>query len=403
MNPKLKPSQRKRACTTPPRSSPAKTETAAPKADLSSRYLLALRTHLELRRPRGALEARSLGREALATGLTSLDLARLHERALISLAGSHDLANSRNGLVTRAGKFYIEALVPFERVRRAATDSLLRLQSRTKLIRLHAAALAKGNRQLTREVARRRAGEAAVIKGRAELHRVFVESQVMQKKLRHLTRKVLSAQEEERRHLSRELHDGVVQLLVGVNVELVALSRAPALPPRRLQARITATQRLVERSVAAIHQFARELRPPVLDHLGLIPALQLFMENLSARKKLMITLTAFAGVETLDAHRRTVLYRVAQEALTNVARHARATAVDMTITEHPGSIRMQVADNGRSFPVLQILASTTHKRLGLLGMRERVEMIGGTLTIESVASSGTSVLVEIPFTSGGAA
>jgi signal transduction histidine kinase len=383
----------------PPR---AVREAAAAKPDMFSRYLLALRHHLDPRRPRGVSEARALGREVLASGFTLVDLARLHHRSLVALTASRDITSARHDLVTRAGKFYLEALVPFERVRRTTAESLRRLRSRTELIRLHAAALAKGNRRLTREVARRQAGEASVVKGREEIHRLLVASQAMQKKLRHLTRQVLSTQEDERRHLSRELHDGVVQLLVGVNVELVALGRAPALTPRRLQARIKATQRLVERTVATVHQFARELRPPVLDHLGLIPALQVFMERLSARKKLMITLTAFAGVETLDGHRRTVLYRVAQEALTNVSRHARATAVDMTITEHPGMIRMRVADNGRSFPVLQILSSTTHKRLGLLGMRERVEMIGGTLTIESTAKTGTTVLVEIPFATGAA-
>ena len=97
-----------------------------------------------------------------------------------------------------------------------------------------------------------------------------------------------------------------------------------------------------------------------------------------------------------------VLYRVAQESLLNVARHARASTVNMIISEIPDAIRMEVNDDGKSFPVLKTLASKTNRRLGLLGMRERVEMVGGTLTIESAPGQGTSVRVEIPFRREGA-
>jgi signal transduction histidine kinase len=138
-----------------------------------------------------------------------------------------------------------------------------------------------------------------------------------------------------------------------------------------------------------------------LEDLGLIPALQVFMEKLSARKKLIINLTAFARVEELDAARRVVLFRVAQESLTNVARHAQASTVNMVISELPDAVRMEVNDDGKSFDVLHTLASKTNRRLGLLGMRERVEMVGGTLAIESSPGQGTSVRVEIPFRRGG--
>ena len=219
----------------------------------------------------------------------------------------------------------------------------------------------------------------------------------MQKKLRHLTRQVLSAQEDERREISRELHDDVAQMLTAINVELAALSAAPPVALKALRARLAFTQRLTEKAVSAVHQFARDLRPHALDDLGLIPALQIFMENLAARKKLVIRLTAFAGVEALDGARRIVLYRVAQEALTNIARHARASTVNMIISELPGAVRMEVNDNGKSFHVLKTLSSKTNKRLGLLGMRERLEMVGGTLRIESAPGQGTSVRAELPF------
>jgi signal transduction histidine kinase len=105
----------------------------------------------------------------------------------------------------------------------------------------------------------------------------------------------------------------------------------------------------------------------------------------------------------LDSARRTVLYRVAQEALTNVARHAQASVVNVSLREIPGAIRMEVHDNGKSFQVQQTLSAKTNQRLGLLGMRERVEMVGGTLTIESAPGQGTTVRAEIPFRPGGGA
>lgn len=186
-------------------------------------------------------------------------------------------------------------------------------------------------------------------------------------------------------------------------MELAALSRAASLGIRALKAKIASTQRLVEKSVSAVHQFARELRPAVLDDLGLIPAIHSYIKIVAARKKLKIRLTAFAGVEALDSARRTVLYRVAQEAITNVARHAQASVVTMSIIGIPGAVRMEVHDNGKSFQVPQTLSAKTNKRLGLLGMRERVEMVGGTLFIASSPGEGTTVRAEIPFPRGGAA
>ena len=238
-------------------------------------------------------------------------------------------------------------------------------------------------------------------KGKEQYQRLFLESQVLQRKLRHLTHQIISAQEEERKVISRELHDEVVQMLVGINVELAALGKGAANGLQDLKRKIALTQRLVENSVNAVHRFARELRPAVLDDLGLIPALHAYSKNLAERKKIKIHLTAFAGVEALTSAKRTVLFRVAQEALTNVARHANATQVKMNITGITGAVRMEISDNGQSFPVEKILGAKNPKRLGLVGMRERVEMVGGHLAIESKPGHGTTVRAEIPFAQGG--
>ena len=136
----------------------------------------------------------------------------------------------------------------------------------------------------------------------------------------------------------------------------------------------------------------------MLDDLGLIPALHAYSKSLAARKKIKIQLTAFDGVEALGGAKRTVLFRVAQEALTNVARHAHASQVRMSISEISGAVRMEISDNGKSFHIGKALLAKNPKRLGLIGMKVRVEMVGGSLTIESAPGKGTTVRAEIPFT-----
>lgn len=365
---------------------------------LSARYLTALRTHLLGKNPGPAGRAQVLGRSALAGGLVTLDLAIMHEQAVVALAPAFDFAHPRNGVLKRAGVFFTEALIPLEAAQRATRENNAHLQQHNAMLRAHTAALARGNRRLQREIARREAGEAVIVQGREHYQKLFLESQVMQKKLRQLTRQIISAHEEERKEISRELHDEVVQTLVGINVELSALTKGTADDLHHLKSKIARTQRLVENSVDAVHRFARELRPAVLDDLGLIPALHAFCQGLAARKKLKIQFTAFRGIEALDGDRRTVLFRVAQEALTNVVRHARATRVRLCISRIPGAVRLEIDDNGQSFPVGKTLQAGNNKRLGLIGMRERVEMVGGHLTIASAPGRGTIVRAEIPFT-----
>lgn len=367
------------------------------RAKFSAYYVTALRAHLESASRRAPERASIVGRAALAAGLAALDVAIVHEHALVALADAHDFTDTRNGILKRAGSFFTHALLPLEAAQRATINSNAILQRRHEELRLHAAALARGKLRLEREIARRKAAEQIIRQGREEYQKLFAESQLMQKKLRQLTRQIIQAQEEERKEISRELHDEVVQTLVGINVELSALGQSASQGSRSLKSKIAHTQRLVENSVNAVHRFARELRPAVLDDLGLIPALHAYSKNVAARKKIRIQLTAFHGVEDLAAAVRTVMFRVAQEALTNVVRHAHATLVTLNISKISRAIRMEISDDGRSFQVEKVLLANTQKRLGLIGMRERVEMIGGALSIESVPGRGTTVRAEIPF------
>jgi two-component system sensor histidine kinase DegS len=219
-----------------------------------------------------------------------------------------------------------------------------------------------------------------------------------EQRIAELSGHLLRVQEEERKRISRELHDVIAQTLTGINVQLAALAKGATISTKGLDRSITRTRRMVEKSVDIVHEFARELRPAVLDDLGLIPALHAFVKTFSKRTRLHVQLKAFAGVEQLDIAKRTVLFRVAQEALTNVARHAQASRVEVNILKSANHIVLKIKDDGKSFQVKPVFHGKGSKRLGLLGMRERVEMIGGTFGIESAPGQGTTILVEISAT-----
>jgi signal transduction histidine kinase len=119
------------------------------------------------------------------------------------------------------------------------------------------------------------------------------------------------------------------------------------------------------------------------------------MKNFTARTGVRTYLTAFAGVEELDISRRTTLFRIAQEALTNVGRHAHATRADLTIQKMPDGVCMKIKDDGKSFQVDRVLLRRG-KRLGLIGMRERLEMVGGHFEIESAPGHGTTITAQLP-------
>jgi PAS domain S-box-containing protein len=260
-------------------------------------------------------------------------------------------------------------------------------------------ALADTNRGLNREIARRQRVEQALQKSKQHQDWLLKQSRHMQEQLRHLSHQILHAQEEERKRISRELHDDIVQTLVGINVHLAALTREAADNPRGLEQKIARTQRLVEKSVDIVHRFARALRPTVLDDLGLIPALHALMKEFTKRTGIHIRFTTFTStrVQQLNNATRTVFYRVAQEALTNVARHAQASLVEVKFEKHPNAICLKIIDNGKSFNVERALHSKGNGRLGLLGMRERLEMVDGNFGVESAPGKGTTIEAQIPF------
>jgi two-component system sensor histidine kinase DegS len=362
----------------------------------SRRYQAALTNHLNAD-DRESLEAvRGLGSEILADGLPMLELAKLHEQFLISELLPGYPAKKRAALIKRAGKFFAAAVVPIGKTPLPGAECITVLEETVEMLSQRTVGLAASNLALSAEITRRKSVEKALKEEKRGYARMIKESAVLQEQLRHLSRQILSAQENERKKISRELHDMVAQTLTGINIRLAALKAGATLDTRSLAQNIAETQRLVEHSVDLVHRFARELRPAMLDHLGLIPALQAFMKSFTERTGVRTHLTAFAGVELLNMPRRTALFRVAQEALTNVGRHAQASRVEVSIEKRPDGACMKIADDGKSFQVQRVLLARGSKRLGLLGMRERLEMVGGRFWVESAPGKGTVIEAFVP-------
>ena len=248
--------------------------------------------------------------------------------------------------------------------------------------------MSASNRKLEQEIIRRKRLEQAL--------------KTSEQQLRQLSHEILLAQEAERKRISRELHDTVLQTLVGISVHLASLTPKPADNPTSFRRKIAQTQLLVEKSLALVHRFAVELRPTVLDDLGLIPALHTFMKDFMKRTGVRASLNAYAAVNQLPLDQSAVLYRVALEALNNVAIHAQASAVEVQIKKLPDWICLTITDDGKSFDVKRVLRTKGNGRLGLLGMRERLEMVGGKFSIKSTPGHGTTVTARIPITTEGA-
>ena len=371
------------------------------RTEFSRRYHAALQHFLKEGKTASMDPAHELGRKAIILGLETLDLARMHEVALVSLVLPSYSSSTSDGLMGRAGLFFAEVITPLEETHRGAREANIHLNHMVEALKQRTFELATSVKELKQEVVQRTAMEESLRVSQQTSSDLLKKSRELQEELRLLSRQLLFAQEEERKKISRELHDVIAQTLTGINVRLAALKTDSTVSSKTLQSKITSTQRLVEKSVDIVHRFARELRPSVLDDLGLIPALQSFMTCFMKETGIRVTLTAFAGIDQAESTTRTVLYRIAQEALTNVARHAKAGQAEVSIQNPDGGICMEITDNGCGFAVEGKGSAKKNNRLGLLGMRERVEMIGGTFCVKSAPGKGTTVRIEVPAPTSG--
>jgi signal transduction histidine kinase len=365
--------------------------------ELAQQYEIALRRYLTQRPSSHSKVAVKLGRKLVALGLETLDVVLIHEKVLIKQSLNADSPAQKDRVIKRAGQFFADVISPLEEGHRVAIEANVQLSRMNAALSQRTRDITRSNRQLTKEIARRKVVEETLLKSKQQSRTLLSQSWLLQEKLRRLSRRVLLVQEEERKRISRELHDVVAHVLTGINVRLAALKIEASNNTKGLGRKITTTQRLVEKSVDIVHRFARELRPAVLDDLGLIPALHSYMKIFTKDTGIRASLTAFSGLEQLSNVKRTVLYRIAQEALTNVVRHAQASQVDVLIEKRKDHVMLRIKDDGKSFDLQRVEQAGKGKRLGLLGMRERAVMVGGTFEIESAPGQGTTIHVLVPF------
>jgi signal transduction histidine kinase len=221
----------------------------------------------------------------------------------------------------------------------------------------------------------------------------YKEVEEARRELRKLSDRLVSAQEEERRNLSRELHDEIGQAMSAMLVELGRLDAAPADSAIRRE-RLSSVRRMAEASVGMVRNMALLLRPSMLDDLGLVPALKWQAREVSRRTGLKVKMVADEiADDMLDSH-RTCVYRVVQEALNNCAKHSQATEIRVVVSQHQDGLSVSVQDDGIGFDPRQ------EKGMGLLGMEERVERLGGLLCIESQPGHGTVLSIHFPIADG---
>lgn len=227
--------------------------------------------------------------------------------------------------------------------------------------------------------------------------RLYEEVQEREQARVRLIEQIISAQEGERKRMARDLHDSTGQALSAVIVGLQAMEEIDALDAVRLAKRLLSTRELAEAALADLRGIVLDLRPIVLDDLGLIPAIRAYAEQHLGERGVRVHFVATGLKERLPARLETCLFRALQEAITNVAKHARANAVRVQLARANAHVTALVQDDGVGFnPTAVHHPSHSGEGLGLLGMRERIELLGGSVRVASSPGSGTRIEIVAP-------
>ena len=250
------------------------------------------------------------------------------------------------------------------------------------------------NRDLEEAVARR---TRELEESQDAIRALYEELQRKERARSLLLRKVITAQEEERRRIARELHDETSQALTALAVGLEAAVSGPDAGPETVRQRLAALKSLVLSTLEEVHNLIFDLRPACLDDLGLVAALQWYAEKRLEGLGIACQLAVEGEERRLPAEVEAAVFRVVQEAITNVIKHAEADAIRLRLRFTGNSLEVVVADDGRGFDADRVLGrSASEKGYGLLGMRERIDLLGGRLDIASQPGLGTEITVAIP-------
>lgn len=229
---------------------------------------------------------------------------------------------------------------------------------------------------------------------RKEAERSLLKSQ---KQLRALSASLQSTREEERKHIAREIHDELGQVLTAINMDVGLLidgiENSEIESDDQVIEYLRSIEELVDGSIQSVRNIASELRPDVLDHLGLISAIEWYLEEFSKRYKIDYQFNNSTGAMDFSDEERVAVFRIVQEALTNVARHAEATKVEISIKYNNKKLLIFINDNGKGIREDKI---ENIQSIGIIGMKERVSLIGGGLYIKRNENGGTTVQLEVP-------
>ena len=211
--------------------------------------------------------------------------------------------------------------------------------------------------------------------------------------LRELYSYLQNIREEERTHIAREIHDELGQQLTGLKMDLFWINRHLKTEEKKITEKLATTLSLIDTTITTVRKIATELRPSILDDLGLAAALEWQGEEFEKRSDIKVKFVSTLNETAVSPHISTALFRIYQELLTNIARHSKASMVNTNVYIESDNLNLKVDDNGAGFEVDNILSKKT---LGLRGIKERTSLIGGTYEIKSVPERGTNVLISVP-------
>jgi two-component system sensor histidine kinase UhpB len=229
-----------------------------------------------------------------------------------------------------------------------------------------------------------------------ELDHTLVEAREYQSRLQHLSSQVLAAHEGERKRIARDLHDDTAQALTSILVRLRLLERSVNGDVRQ---NIGELRDLAGSTLDSVRRIAADLRPSALDDLGLVAAIHSYIEKFSQHWPVRVEFSSSGLPRRLPAELELVLYRVIQEALSNVAKHSGANSAQVTLSRKKNLVTATIVDEGRGFDVAEMIGPGT-RCLGLFGMNERLALVAGRLDIESSIGAGTKVVARVPLSSG---
>ncbi|HEY33593.1 MAG TPA: PAS domain S-box protein [Dehalococcoidia bacterium] len=219
----------------------------------------------------------------------------------------------------------------------------------------------------------------------------------LRKNMEYYITQVTRAQEDERLRISRELHDETAQMLAGLSRDIASLSAGESELPQALAERLQKLRVVADSALEEVRRFSQDLRPSILDDLGLVPALEWLLSDLEGQHRITTTMNINGEQRRLAPEKELIIFRVAQEVINNVRRHSNASAVSMSIDIDDAALTLIISDDGRGFNIPQRTSELVQSgKLGIVGMRERARLVEGTLIVQSEPGKGTTVILRVP-------